>query len=317
MPRHLGRAESLAGSITTMADVLLQLAATVLLVAAASIFFFLTRRSAKRAIREAEQPAILCAGDACIGGDVLGRLVQFCHPTAQLTLAGVARGWYHTVRIGTCSLTSVQAREEAAALVFLAEQNWEDLLAADELKLAVRNLGANEGKGLALVLDWSPALRTLRLRGNQLGDDGVAHIAAALRRNPPLSSLELDLNELSDSGVKELARSLEKNRSLTFLNLATNGLGAEVHEDHSDEPSVGDEGAAALATCLEVNEALRTLWLASCELTDAGAGILAASLSRNSTLTSLDLRCNHLSDATKEALLELAARRGGTLSIRV
>eukprot|EP00966_Prymnesium_polylepis_P196976 4564569-Prymnesium_polylepis.1 len=292
--------------------------ATALMLAAAVLFFKPPRRTV---VRKGGAPAVLSAGRASLGGDVLQRLVKFCHPIAQVQLAGVARGWHETVRIGASEMTVAEAREEAAALVFLADRYLDELIAAEVVQLSGCHLGAKEGRGVALLLGLSSAMRELHLRGNQLGDEGALHIAAALRYNASLKALYLDLNELGDEAAAAVASSLAVNRTLTFLTLASNGVGAEVHAAHEGEAFLGDEGAKALAASLEVNQTLRTLWLTANEIGDEGGLALASSLEHNAALTALDLRCNHVGDAAKEALNRVVdgrRRRGGApLEIRV
>ena len=281
-------------------------------------------RVPKCVVRGADEPATAQAGEACLRCDLVAKILQSCHPSTQLSLGIVSRGWRDAVAkeldrsfVDGNSFAIPEARFEAHALSIVCEKSFTSMLAAETLRLPGclhSHLAAEEGKGVAVLITFSRKLSKLDMSMNLLGDVGASHIAAPLATNGTLKSLRLDANEVGDDGAKALAASLAHNTTLTLLNLNENGVGAEVHFRHEGESAgIGDEGAAALAASLEANSTLQTLLLASNEIGDRGARAIAASLQTNTTLTKLDLRCNHLSGECREELAALATRTGKTI----
>ncbi|KAM9823641.1 leucine-rich repeat-containing protein 71 [Neosynchiropus ocellatus] len=88
-----------------------------------------------------------------------------------------------------------------------------------------------------LLLSDECALTHVRLRNNQISDEGAALIGCALSTpkatNKTLLSLSLAFNNIGDVGAEHIAKGLRLNRTLLFLSLANN--------------SIGDVGAAQLA----------------------------------------------------------------------
>lgn len=270
-----------------------------------------TRR--RPSIRTSDVPAIFSAGSTAIRGDVVGTLVQLCHVTTQVRLKAVSRG----LRDVVCSEVSEwkHSQAELACICVIAETSIGELLSAKMLRLPGAgisgHLSEEEGKGVCMLLSLNEGLQGLWLSRNLLGDRGMVYVAQGLTCATCLKTLHADANEVGDDGAVAIATSLRRNRTLHTLNLSENGVGAEVHFRHAGESlGISDVGAKALADCLEVNTALRTLDLASCEIGDEGAHALAACLrSNNTSLTTLDLRCNQMTGAAKEELASLAASR--------
>ncbi|XP_053719356.1 leucine-rich repeat-containing protein 71 isoform X2 [Synchiropus splendidus] len=88
-----------------------------------------------------------------------------------------------------------------------------------------------------LLLSDECSLTHVRLRNNQISDEGAALIGCALSTpkstNKTLLSLSLAFNNIGDVGAGHIAKGLRLNRTLLFLSLANN--------------SIGDAGAAQLA----------------------------------------------------------------------
>jgi hypothetical protein len=86
--------------------------------------------------------------------------------------------------------------------------------------------------------------RTLCLRRNNIGTEGIAALAAALR-NSSLKTLNLWDDTIGAEGAAALADALKENLSLQTLHLWNNNIGAE--------------GAVALADALKGNSHTRTI----------------------------------------------------------
>ena len=84
---------------------------------------------------------------------------------------------------------------------------------------------AKELVEIGLGLPGCPSLRTLDLRGNQIGDRGAKALASALEHNSLLESLMLDGNHIGDEGAMSLAMALDTNKTLCTLGLAANAIG--------------------------------------------------------------------------------------------
>ena len=271
-------------------------------------------------VRRAEQSAVLRAGEARLRGDSLGRLLQLCHPRTQSRFKCVSRSLRDAMKMELPYWMDSQLEVEAVA--YITDMRVDELLSAKTLRLSCRGgvaLGAEEGKGVGVLLRLNDKLETLWLSTNQLGDLGVSHIAEALKYDVSVQTLHLDSNELGDVAAIALADGLRHNTSLLHLSLSENGVGAEVHFRHPGESAgIGDEGAKALAESLRVNRGLRSLRLASNEIGDEGVRAITSSLRHNLILTTLDLRCNReLSGSVKEDLLKMARERPTRLEVHL
>ena len=104
--------------------------------------------------------------------------------------------------------------------------------------------GPGVGKTIAKGLKTNRTLRCLNLKGNNLGNNGIAAVLKSLAKNQHLQHLNLSANALSASdGV--LSKFVGKNTSLEVLILGSNVLG----------PVFGEQLAAALAK----NRTVKTL----------------------------------------------------------
>ena len=278
----------------------------------------MVKYSSNVVVRRADQLAVLRAGEVQLRGDSLGRLLQLCHPHTQSRFRCVSRSLRDAVKMELPYWMDSQLEVEAVA--YITDKPVHELLTAKSLRLSCCGgvaLGAEEGKGVGVLLRMNVNLEALWLTTNQLGDMGASHIAEALKYDVSVRALHLDSNELGDVAAVAIAEGLRQNTSLQYLSLSENGVGAEVHFRHPGESEgIGDEGAKALAESLRVNRVLRSLRLASNEIGDEGVRALTSSLRDNVTLTSLDLRCNReLSDRVKADLLKMASERATQLDI--
>ena len=222
------------------------------------------------------------------------------------------------------------------------------------------NLDADSLLHLADHLPQLPALRRLTLADNPLNPSAARALLTLLRKCPALEELHLDTTGLGDQGCAILAEQAEPVLHLRWLSLGDNGLtragivslaqaievrrephskaaarpDTELHVQKWRAPlqkldlhanTLGNEGAAALATalevcakalaclvlaclnylsstpaspqCLQTNTTLQALVLWDNRIGDRGAQALADVLFRNTTVTSLDLKFNGVGSA--------------------
>ena len=178
----------------------------------------------------------------------------------------------------------------------------------EELDLGTSAIG-DEGAGLLARSPHLGQLRRLNLSSNGLGPAACAALGEGAF--PCLRSLHLRANHVGDEGLRILARGHElgKLRALHASHNRITSLGAlELAEAFPAELEVlslswnriGDAGAAALASARGACR-LAALDLAYCELGDDAARALAAASSL-SRLTTLDLGVNRIGDAGLAAL---------------
>ena len=198
-------------------------------------------------------------------------------------------------------------------------------------RLSLAFTGASDGvcAAVATALREGCALSELTLCGNGVGPAGVRAIAEAVMsvatadgRPAPLASLCLSANvRLSGdaTAVAALAGALRCSSRLRELRLAGCDVSAHAcgllaaalapsHLELLDLASnpFGDEGAWSLAWALADGcEALRSLYLANCEVGVDGADELLDALNTNCRLATLDLRGNRIPE--KHGLRAVAA----------
>lgn len=134
----------------------------------------------------------------------------------------------------------------------------------------------------------------LWLKRNPLGVAGAHAIAEVIGDSGGPRVLDLFNCELDDDGVIAIARAVAAPACrVAYLYLGGNGA--------------GPRAAAALATAIASNRALRGLYLGASRLGDAGAGAIADALERNPGLEELDLASNAIGPAGAAALARAVA----------
>ena len=115
----------------------------------------------------------------------------------------------------------------------------------------------------------------LNIRGNNIGDKGIALISTALQTNMTMSKLNISGCNMSDDGAESLARALTVNKTLQELDVSYN--------------NISDTGIAHIATALRTNNTLKKLAIGGETATDERALSLAAALTTNSSMEYLEL----------------------------
>jgi len=113
---------------------------------------------------------------------------------------------------------------------------------------------------------------------------------------PELGSLILDRNPIKAEGAAAVGDMLTRNDDIT-----------EVHLRYC---SIGPEGMAALAQALRINSSVERLYIITNAIGEVGCQALVEMLEVNSCITLIHMDDNLLSPASKDKLLQLAAKRG-------
>jgi len=121
-------------------------------------------------------------------------------------------------------------------------------------------LGPRAAQALARVLSTNlkQGLRTLDVRGNPLGDEGVVALANALKGSDAIGHLNLAATRFGPAGAHALARLLSSEPSLPLK---------EVDLRYN---AIGDEGAIALARVIEFHDTLEVLFVNDPSISDEG-----------------------------------------------
>ena len=115
----------------------------------------------------------------------------------------------------------------------------------------------------------------LDIRGNNIGDKGIALISTALRTNTTMTKLNISGCNMSDNGAESLARALTVNKILQELDVR-----------YYD---ISDISIAHISSALRTNSTLKKVVIGGETATDEGALSLAAALTANSSMEYLML----------------------------
>ena len=161
-------------------------------------------------------------------------------------------------------------------------------------QVAKAGTGDAGGTALARALKDHAELRTIDLRGNELGDETMLALAETLgsTTSKRLEVLRLDGNAIGDAGVGALAAALKPAVQLETLILNDN--------------KIGDAGVVALADALTGDGGLAplTIRLENNQFGDEGIRALAAAFKTNEKRVRLFVTNNTIGDA---AMAEIAA----------
>lgn len=145
------------------------------------------------------------------------------------------------------------------------------------LRLRFRNRRVIQS--LKRCLPYAEHLQGLDLRGNLIGDDGIADLVEEISRSN-LKSLKLGLNCITDRGAAHLARLVSlPSCQLTHLDLNSN--------------LIGNAGGYELAIALKDNSTLKTFLLCGNAQVSCG-GVFVECLQANDSLIDCNLQQTHL-----------------------
>ena len=183
------------------------------------------------------------------------------------------------------------AEAVAAGLAENQRNHGNDIKLFQVAKAGTGNAG---GTALARALKDHAELRTIDLRGNELGDETMLALAETLgsTTSKRLEVLRLDNNAIGDVGMKALAEPLKKATQLESLILGKN--------------QIGDAGVAALAGALEGAGGLApgVMRLNDNQFGDEGILALAAAFKTNEKKIRLHVANNTIGD---EAMATITA----------
>ena len=152
--------------------------------------------------------------------------------------------------------------------------------ALSTLALVYNQIGDQGARNAGVLPQQCAALSHLALDGNQIGEYGARMLAGVLPQCPALSTLTLEDNQIGDQGAGNIAGVLPQVRALSHLNLRAN--------------RIGDRGAEILSGVLPQCRALSHMYLGDNLIGDRGAGSLAGMLPQCPALSHLDLLGNHI-----------------------
>lgn len=136
----------------------------------------------------------------------------------------------------------------------------------------------------ARMLKTNETLQELHLLKHAIRDFGAARLADELQRNFTLRYLALCCNRITSDGARHLAELLKCNTALEVLDLSFN--------------RIGDDGATAIATALALhNTHLKSLSVATNEISGQGLSDLADSLHKNYSVVQLFIWGNNLRES--------------------
>ncbi|CCW64103.1 unnamed protein product [Phytomonas sp. EM1] len=182
---------------------------------------------------------------------------------------------------------------------------------AKEIRLRFNNIGKDGCDGLASVVNISPCIRMLDVRGNELVAADVRKLFKAIGASTTVTHLNVCRNKLSEEGAEMAARFLEKNTYLQFLDFSANDLGSSGAEHIAtllSNPTstlrvvllygncLGEVGMQRVCAAMQTNKEVVQLNLGCNNATDAAAGSIADMLARNETLLDLDICLNTITD---------------------
>ena len=114
-------------------------------------------------------------------------------------------------------------------------------------------------------------LRVLSIKGNFIGDEGVAYIAEALENNKQLQELDVSFNEIGPKGFSDLIRVLPNCNIISLL---------------CNRNPLGDDCLIMLSTHISGQTTkLRRAELCTCKLSDKGFAHMLQALQTNKLLS--------------------------------
>lgn len=146
-----------------------------------------------------------------------------------------------------------------------------------ELRLGINQLGPQGARSIAEVLNLT-LLKTLIIRYNHIGNEGLNHLCIAMQKNHTITALHLPSCKITENGADDLSAVLQMNNTLLSLDLRDNFL-----------ESAGTE---RIASGLRQNSTLTYLDLNGNSIGDHGVRQLSQALFHNTSLTAVHLDRN-------------------------
>ncbi|CCW70204.1 unnamed protein product [Phytomonas sp. Hart1] len=172
---------------------------------------------------------------------------------------------------------------------------------AKEIRLRFNNIGKEGCDSLASVVNISPCIQMIDIRGNKLGVGEVRKLFKAIGTSTTVTHLNANHNKLGAEGVELAARCFAR-ASLEFLDLSLN--------------DIGPTGARHLAALLaNPSLTLRRVLLYGNRLGEAGMGHVCDALRANREVLQLTLGCNDATDAAAERVADMLARNETILEL--
>eukprot|EP00659_Diplonema_papillatum_P005619 gene5619-8569_t len=187
-----------------------------------------------------------------------------------------------------------------------------------------RKLDCWAAKRVAEVLAKCRSVTELRLRSQQVGDEGAVALAEMLRLNDRIDVLDLFDNAVTDVGAGALAACIDDNNTVTVINVKANcvsqtGVFAlERRLLENRQPlflkkclrKLADDDPTMVALSLDEHESCRYY-------DDLSASMLAECLGGNTHLTSLDLSNNAFTDVGVHVLADMLGKNEGIRTLNL
>ena len=187
-----------------------------------------------------------------------------------------------------------------------------------ELELWAKDIGIEGGLVVAAVLHGMSKLTVLKLRGNQLGNEGAVAICDALRESTVSKVHELDVrhNKISGDGARQVATAvLANNKIETFNTIPVKDMRADLftvldlrNQGLGDNGGLGIEGGMVLAGLLPCMGKLTKLNVQDTDLGESTIAICdALRESEVSKVQEFDLEYNQIGPDGATAIAALVA----------
>ncbi|KPI88433.1 putative paraflagellar rod component [Leptomonas seymouri] len=154
------------------------------------------------------------------------------------------------------------------------------------------------------------SVQEVNIANNNLGEDSVQYIVAALQANPKLAIINVDVNpSISEASVQAISGLTLINRAPPQIrsilpSIENNARDVTAIDFSSNKVVVNDDSAWLLSQALCSNTVVRSLNLSHNTIGDKGAAYLATLFRQNASLTHLDLSSNSIGNRGTQALCE-------------
>eukprot|EP00900_Chrysochromulina_parva_P017239 jgi/Chrpa1/25516/Chrysochromulina_OHIO_Genome00026415-RA len=186
-----------------------------------------------------------------------------------------------------------------------------------------RGQGTYTAEGITAIADaLRGSLTSIKLKYNQLGDEGWGAIFAAIcgNKDSKIMSLDASFENISPAGIQLIAEALRTSVTggLTSIDLSGNRVCGIWTDNSSQHGTYTAEGITAIAYALRVNGGLTSVNLKCNQLRDEGWGAIFAAIcvNKDSKIMSLDASSETIGPAGVKLIAE-ALRTSVTGSLTV